>query len=589
MELPEPSPLFRPVLQELADLQVCGICALRIAGVRSASAYLVAPGTARAWLQTVDAAAVSGSRKRKLGEDGQGDASEEACMEEEAASGSGSPRPGGAAAPCPLCLGILQALCTDAADGAHTRCCEFQLATTTSSLNSPGWWEAGAAGGPPNVVAHTAPCVSLAEAAAAVAEEWELGPFALEVCLPAAMTVRAQALLWRLQHELGRDALKAVGLLASERDGAPVGVKEAARLAFGLQLGQLLGQEQDQQSGLRISLTCSHAGTEGEAAWLAGQHLQRRGRGCGKQGGAQAQAATDALVQRLASMPHAEFEQACPASALQLVLPAGPAVIQVQAHRRAVFIGGRYLKLRRGIPQSPWFLDGQRRGESSVQEEIARRVLPLLAPDAYTFLSAGREDADVRMLGTGRPFTLEVHNARRGQPDAAACAAMEAAINAAGTGVQVRGLRAADAALVSRLKEGEQDKEKSYSALCWVPRALTHADVALLEGSAPLELQQQTPVRVLHRRANMTRARTVLHMRVERPSGTAGEDAAAGGAGQQGQYFLLHMRTEAGTYVKEFITGDMGRTRPSLGGLLGGIQAEIAALDVAEVHMDLLL
>ena len=27
----------------------------------------------------------------------------------------------------------------------------------------------------------------------------------------------------------------------------------------------------------------------------------------------------------------------------------------------------RYLKLRRGIPQSPWFIDGERKGEGSVQ------------------------------------------------------------------------------------------------------------------------------------------------------------------------------------------------------------------------------
>jgi tRNA pseudouridine synthase 10 len=33
-------------------------------------------------------------------------------------------------------------------------------------------------------------------------------------------------------------------------------------------------------------------------------------------------------------------------------------------------------------------------------------------------------------------------------------------------------------------------------------------------------------------------------------------------------YFVLHMITSAGTYVKEFVHGDLGRTVPSIGSLL---------------------
>lgn len=60
----------------------------------------------------------------------------------------------------------------------------------------------------------------------------------------------------------------------------------------------------------------------------------------------------------------------------------------------------------------------------------------------------------------------------------------------------VRGLFAASPAQLARLKEGEQEKEKSYVAVCWLPRPLTDADVALVEGTRGLEVQQQTPVRV---------------------------------------------------------------------------------------------
>jgi hypothetical protein len=36
------------------------------------------------------------------------------------------------------------------------------------------------------------------------------------------------------------------------------------------------------------------------------------------------------------------------------------------------------------------------------------------------------------------------------------------------------------------------------------------------------------------------------------------------------------------------LAGDMGRTQPSLGDLLGGLQAQIAYLDVTDIHMDFL-
>lgn len=41
-----------------------------------------------------------------------------------------------------------------------------------------------------------------------------------------------------------------------------------------------------------------------------------------------------------------------------------------------------------------------------------------------------------------------------------------------------------------------QEKQKSYRAVCWLPRPLTDADVALLEATRDLEVQQETPVRV---------------------------------------------------------------------------------------------
>ena len=50
------------------------------------------------------------------------------------------------------------------------------------------------------------------------------------------------------------------------------------------------------------------------------------------------------------------------------------------------------------------------------------------------------------------------------------------------------------------------------------------------------------------------------------------------------RFALLRVRCEAGTYVKEFVHGDFGRTRPSLGELLG-CEADILQLDVTRVDM----
>jgi tRNA pseudouridine synthase 10 len=41
---------------------------------------------------------------------------------------------------------------------------------------------------------------------------------------------------------------------------------------------------------------------------------------------------------------------------------------------------------------------------------------------------------------------------------------------------------------------------------------------------------------------------------------------------------------QAGTYIKEFVHGDLGRTTPSMGSILG-CRAEIIQLDVTDVKM----
>ncbi|OMJ17164.1 putative tRNA pseudouridine synthase Pus10 [Smittium culicis] len=85
-----------------------------------------------------------------------------------------------------------------------------------------------------------------------------------------------------------------------------------------------------------------------------------------------------------------------------------PSIIsQLLIRRDPIFIGGRYMKLLRGVSQTPFFVGDLKLAENSVSELIAGPISTILKPEGHNFVGSGREDADVRMLGTGRPFYIE--------------------------------------------------------------------------------------------------------------------------------------------------------------------------------------
>ena len=47
---------------------------------------------------------------------------------------------------------------------------------------------------------------------------------------------------------------------------------------------------------------------------------------------------------------------------------------------------------------------------------------------------------------------------------------------------------------------------------------------------------------------------------------------------------LLHILASAGTYIKEFVHGDLGRTLPNVGTILGCDDVDILQLDVTMVY-----
>ncbi|XP_055834493.1 uncharacterized protein LOC129903040 [Solanum dulcamara] len=249
-----------------------------------------------------------------------------------------------------------------------------------------------------------------------------------------------------------------------------------------------------------------------------------------------------------------------------------PCCLTIHCCRSSLYIGGRYLKYSRNVSQTRWVIDDERMGEASVEEIIGGAILPIFQGDNYKFHAAGREDIDVRMLGTGRPFLVEIQNAHQ-VPSEALIKEMESKINSLESQyVRVKYLRAVGSQGWDLMREGEAEKQKQYAALVWISCPVSDEDLQTISSLKELKVTQKTPIRVLHRRSPLEREKIIHWMQVERISGSS-------------QYLLLHLCTQAGTYIKEFVHGDFGRTQPSIGSILG-CRTEILQLDVTDVKMD---
>jgi len=238
--------------------------------------------------------------------------------------------------------------------------------------------------------------------------------------------------------------------------------------------------------------------------------------------------------------------------------------------RESCWLAGRYTKYTRDLPQTPWLVEGVRRCETSLEEVLGEGLGPAVGASDLKFLASGREDVDVRMLGTGRPFALECCNPRITRFTAAQLTELAVRASQIHPGVGVSSLQMVSKKDIKRLKQGEEEKRKRYTALCVSKERLPQERLDSLAGMKDLALQQQTPIRVLHRRSDATRHKVVHSMAATRA---------------EGNMFTLSITTSAGTYVKEFVHGDFSRTVPSLGSILG-CSTDILALDVEEVMLE---
>jgi tRNA pseudouridine synthase 10 len=275
-----------------------------------------------------------------------------------------------------------------------------------------------------------------------------------------------------------------------------------------------------------------------------------------------------------------------------------------------------YTKTSRDVSQTPFHVvdEGKRRklGATSVEEQISPAIIrackgiathnndPSLDNMVFgmaKFHASGREDIDVRMLLpesfdddgptiTGRPFVYEIFDALR-LPSMEAVQTIVREVNAftvdnaspdprsygknpMGVGISSE-LNFVASSSFKRLQDETEDKVKYYSCLCWSQKPLPATDKDLMKqlGRFPLELHQKTPIRVLHRRTNTMRIRHVLSCRAR-----CIDD----------HHFRLNISTSAGTYVKEFAHGDLGRTVPSVASMLG-CNTDILELDCEGIQL----
>ena len=342
--------------------------------------------------------------------------------------------------------------------------------------------------------------------------------------------------------------------------------------------------------------------------------------------------------------------------------------LTVELDIRSHYFYGRYRKLERGIPQTKWPCRACKgRGcekcdfsglqyKSSVQGLIGDPLLEMFGSAEHAFHGMGREDIDVRCLGRGRPFVIEMKKPIKRNIDANII--MEAINSTAEGRIEVSDMRPSNRSEVVRVKDtpaeksytirykiepiteteletltqvmeipsnnkdrnrrrknhhrkkehvSEQATEVDYSSmkkaelveLC-VEKGLAKSgtkDVLIerlssfKEATLPLPeenyvmdimtklqgctLAQRTPERVAHRRADKIRKRKVME--------TSNPSIGVDESGNMIAEFSL--RCESGTYVKETVHGDKGRTQPSIASLIKA-KCTVQWLDVADIHAD---
>ncbi|MCS7122991.1 MAG: tRNA pseudouridine(54/55) synthase Pus10, partial [Candidatus Aenigmarchaeota archaeon] len=243
---------------------------------------------------------------------------------------------------------------------------------------------------------------------------------------------------------------------------------------------------------------------------------------------------------------------------------------------KSIFVFGMYKKLVRNIPQAKWlcsFCKGKgcsncnyigKNYKTSVQEIIEKPFLKILKANKTKFSGAGREDVDVRCLDY-RPFCIEIVDPRKRDID---LKKVEKIINKSKK-VKVKLIKFVDKNFVEFIKNAKFDKE--YLAIVEFENEIKKDLLKNLKILEKVEINQLTPLRVIHRRADKLRKKRVKKISYRLISKKKLE---------------LKILAEHGLYIKELIHGDNNRTSPSVSEILNNKVKKIL-LDVIKINHSL--
>lgn len=242
-----------------------------------------------------------------------------------------------------------------------------------------------------------------------------------------------------------------------------------------------------------------------------------------------------------------------------------------------IFIESRYRKLVRGIPQTKWPCSKCKgRGCEScnftgkmypetVEELISEVAIKTSNGSGAKFHGAGREDIDVRMLGNGRTFVLEIKEPKIRKID---LKNLVNDINEHASGrVEISEMKYVPKSRRAEIKESSRDTYKVYRAIVELDEEV---EEDLLDSLGSLKtIKQRTPIRVSHRRADKIRTREIRDLVYTKLDNKTLE---------------LVIECEGGLYIKELISSDENRSNPSVAGVLK-TGARCVELDVLEVNI----
>ena len=246
---------------------------------------------------------------------------------------------------------------------------------------------------------------------------------------------------------------------------------------------------------------------------------------------------------------------------------------EIQTQIKSIFIKSGYKKLVRGIPQTRWIcLECNGKGclrckgvgkmyKTSVHEIIGKPICKYSNGKDHVFHGSGREDIDARCLDY-RPFVIEILKPLKRNID---LKKLEKQINKSSK-VKVNWLKFTDKDYVRKIKQATNDK--TYSADVIFTNNINNKFLPFIKKLNKSIINQKTPTRVKHRRADLLRKRGVKSISYK----ILGKNK-----------LRIKIKGQAGLYIKELINGDNGRTKPSIQELLNN-NVEKIILDVIKIH-----